>query len=96
MWNELRKKESEGEGDSGLSAREREGLGLLKKQASIGDDGTAAGADAFSCDDNVASRSATSPASLLPLLCGTQWRTQDLGKTRAKTLVAKAKTLEFF
>ena len=91
MWNELRKKESEGEGDSGLSAREREGLGLLKKQASIGDDGAVAGADAFACDDSV-----TSPATSLPLLCGTQWRTQDLGKTRAKTLVAKAKTLEFF
>ena len=43
---------------------------LLKKQASIGDDGAAAGAGAFACDDSVASRSAASPASSLPLLCG--------------------------
>ena len=43
---------------------------LLKKQALIGDDGAAAGAGAFACDDSVASRSAASPASSLPLLCG--------------------------
>ena len=45
-----------------------------KKQASIGDEGAAASAGAFACDDSVASssRSAASPASWLPLplLCG--------------------------
>ena len=40
-----------------------------KKQASIGDEGAAASAGAFACDDSVASssRSAASPASWLPL-----------------------------
>ena len=57
-----------------LREREREVQDLLKKQASIGDDGAAAGAGALACDDSVASssRSAASPASWLPLplLCG--------------------------
>jgi hypothetical protein len=64
---------------------------LLKKQASIGNDGAAAGAGAFACDGNVASRSTASPASSFPLLCGTQRQIQHLDKTRAKILVAKAK-----
>jgi hypothetical protein len=70
--------------------------GLLKKQASIGDDGTAVGAGAFACDGSVDPISTASPASSLPLLCRTQRRIQHLDKTRAKILVAKAKTLEFF
>ena len=57
-----------------MPARESEGSGLAYEAGAIGDDGAAAGAGAFACDDSVASssRSAASPASWLPLplLCG--------------------------